>query len=387
MRLGVIGYGDRISQIVKILQQLNNNAKVVSVIDPNQKAVGERVSSSNGDYVFRDSISEMVQLDKPDGLLIGTRCQLHAPYAIEAAKYDIPLFLEKPVAISLEQTIALEKAFSKSKCNVVVSFPLRVSPICTLARENIESGMIGTCEHITALNYVPYGTCYWELFYRNYESTQGLLVQKATHDLDYISYLMDSDIVNIAALASYGRVFGGTKRAGLKCSDCDEARGCAESPYNRQKYGADNSDHLCLFSADCGTPKTGMNEDATSVLIEFASGAHGIYTQVFFSRRDTEIRTAIISGYHGTINFDFYSSSLKYTAHHKAFSSNTKFETNSNHFGGDVELARNFIDVITVGAKSFTPIETGLKSIYACLAAKESIKTRGFVSVRQIGKI
>jgi predicted dehydrogenase len=385
IRLGVVGYGDRISHIIKVLQQLDANVKVVSIIDPNQTAVAKRISDSKDDYVFRDSISEMVRLDKPDGLLIGTQCNLHAPYAIEAAKYDIPLFLEKPIAISMEQAIAVEDAFSNSKCNVVVSFPLRVSPICRFAKKNIESGMIGTSEHITALNYVPYGICYWELFYRNYEATQGLLVQKATHDLDYISYLMGSDIVRVVALASYGRVFGGEKPAGLKCSMCKETEDCCESPYNRQKYGAVSSDHLCLFSVDCGSREKGMNEDSTSLLIEFASGAHGMYTQVFFSRRDAGIRSAIVSGYHGTINFDFYTGALKYTAHHDLFSNNTKFEITSNHFGGDVELARNFLDVIA-GKESCTPIETGLKSIYACLAAKESIKTKGFVSVRQVGK-
>ncbi|MCK5845292.1 MAG: hypothetical protein KAG97_11335, partial [Victivallales bacterium] len=270
----------------------------------------------------------------------------------------------------------------------VVSFPLRVSPLCLMTREYIERQSIGTPVHICATNYVPYGSGYWASQYRNFEITQGLFLQKATHDLDYITFLMGEPIVKIAAMGTYGQVFGGDKPADLSCSNCSEARTCLESPENRKRNSSGGSleDHPCLFSAACGSRETGTNEDASSVLMEFASGAHGVYTQVFFTRRDAGRRGAIVSGYLGTLDFDWYRNDLKYTRHHAPFSDSIKAGEGLSHFGGDMELAHDFIDIIKGNGKSRTDVFAGVQSVYACLAAKESAERGVFVDVRQVGQ-
>jgi predicted dehydrogenase len=210
----------------------------------------------------------MMRRSKPDALAIGTRCPLHAPYAIEAAKYDLPLFLEKPVAVSMEQAIALERVFERTRCQVVVSFPLRVSPLCVLARGYIAEGAVGEPLHITAVNYVPYGTCYWEREALHLEVTGGLFLQKATHDLDYMSYLMDSPIVRVASMATWGRVFGGNRERGLVCSQCADQDTCLESPRNRRRNetSGTRADHGCVYSVASGSVETGTNEDCSSAL-------------------------------------------------------------------------------------------------------------------------
>jgi len=287
----------------------------------------------------------------------------------------------------MEQATALEAAFESSRCEVVVSFPLRVSPLCELARNYLVDGAVGAPNHILGVNYVPYGTCYFDYQYREFEITQGLFLQKATHDFDYMSYLMNSTIVRVAAMASWGRVFGGDKPAGLLCSQCDETRTCLESPYNRKRNlsGGRDDDHPCLFGEDIGTPQTGMNEDCSSALLEFASGAVGVYTQVFYSRRDAGTRGATVSGYHGTVGFDWYTNQLTRVRHHQPFSETVKGGEGLGHFGGDHELAYNFLDIIHGRARSKTPITTGVQSVYTCLAAKESAEQGRYVDVRQVG--
>ncbi|MFN8541028.1 MAG: hypothetical protein U0232_26545 [Thermomicrobiales bacterium] len=57
--------------------------------------------------------------------------------------------LPGPVAISFEQAALRERARTTSQ--VVVSFPLRVSALCTTAREIIDSGAIGTVENVQAI--------------------------------------------------------------------------------------------------------------------------------------------------------------------------------------------------------------------------------------------
>jgi len=217
--------------------------------------------------------------------------------------------------------------------------------------------------------------------------TQGLFIQKATHDFDYLMYLMGANIVRVAAMASWGRVFGGDKPAGLWCSQCDEWDTCPESPKNRKRNmsGGIQKDHPCVFGEDIGTPETGMNEDSSSALVEFASGAKGVYTQVFYSRRDAATRGATVSGYHGTLSFDWYTNELRLVHHHQPFTDTTRGAGGMAHFGGDEELAYMFVDVVRGKAKSRTPIWAGIQSIYACLAAKESAEKQQYVTVRQVG--
>ena len=340
VRIGVVGYGRRMSLLISgSLRKVEPEVRIVGIVDKDEKRVREQLNDHDCfNMKFYRSLDEMVRKAKLDGLLIGTRCNTHSTLAIKAAKYDIPLFIEKPIAISMQQALSLEKAFEKSPCKVVVSFPLRVSPICKFVRELIGQGAVGQPQHANAVNYVPYGTVYWEQEYRNYKITQGLLLQKATHDFDYLSYLMDSPIVRVATMANYGQVFGGKKRSGLVCSKCSEQDRCLESPKNRSRYNPAEpklrKDHFCLFSKDCGSPEIGTNEDCSSTLLEFASGAHGVYTQVFFARNDAATRGATISGYDGTISFDWYKNEIKRIRHHSPFSDVSKVSKVASHFGG-----------------------------------------------------
>ena len=388
IKLGVIGYGGRMHGLVsKVFREVDPDLRVCAIVDPDESGVQERLEPCDRGAVFYGSLDEMVRGTRLDALAIGTRCNLHTPYAVQAAAYDLPLYLEKPVSISMEQGVALERAFDKTGGQVVVSFPLRTSPLCVLARQYIEDGAVGAPVHITAVNYVPYGTVYWEEPYRNWEITQGLFLQKATHDFDYMMYLMNSPIVRVGAITARGQVFGGTKRAGLVCSECEEQETCLESPQNRERNGTTgvHRDHPCVFSVDCGSVETHLNADASSAVVEFASGAHGAYTQVCYARRDAGTRGATVSGFMGTVRFDWYTNELQRVRHHAPYSATERAGSGMSHFGGDLELARDFIGLIRGTATSRTPIETGLRSVYACLAAKESAETGQFVPVRQLG--
>jgi len=393
INLGVIGFGKRINDFVNnSLRQVDPNIKLAGIVDNDQFSVCNRLKTAGVEIpVFYANLEKMMSSGKIDALLIGTNCDTHAQFAIEAAKYKVPLFLEKPVAINLKQAAALENAYEKSANQVVVSFPLRVSPLCSVVKKHIDSGAIGTPEHILGQSYVTYGLVYFEESYRNYDRTQGLFVQKATHDLDYMSYLMGANIVRVSAMHTRGNVYGGREAAGLRCSECETSSTCLESPKNRKLNSSSDhlDDHLCTFSVECGSPELGMNEDSSSVLLEFSSGRHGVYTQVFFSRRDAKKRGAIISGYHGTLSFDWDWKELKYVSHHSPYTNLIKEDliVGQQHFGGDIKLAQNFINVIHGKEKSNTPIWLGIQSIYACLAAKLSAEKGEFVKVRQVGQV
>ncbi len=361
MKIGIIGLGRRMGDLVKLLKERESDLEIVGVIDTNPEAAREHLSEEErGKVRFFDSVEALIREGKPDGVTIGTRCDTHTPFAIEVSRTGLPIYLEKPVANSMEQAIALEAAFEKSKSRVVVSFPLRTSLICERARQLIDQGVIGRPEHLQAVNYVAYGDVYFNSWYRDHSVTQGLFLQKATHDFDYLAYLAGAPITRVAAMSSRGRVFRDTSTRTA------------------------NPDPNSLYYDQIGTPESGMNEDSSSALLEFANGAKGVYTQVFFSAR-YQRRGATVSGFKGTIEFDWYTGKLLTTHHRAPFTEHTDIDMGDDHFGGDSALAASFLATIRDGAEPIVSIREGIESAYACLAAKQSAESGQFVNVRQLG--
>ena len=265
---------------------------------------------------------------------------------------------------------------------MVVSFPLRVSAVLQRVKKIVDAGQIGTVEQIDAFNDVPYGTVYYRAWYRNYEQTGGLFLQKATHDLDYINYLLDQRPKWISGMKAL-RVFGGDKPFDLQCKDCDQNEVCPESPFNRFRYGFEGSsvnydarNGYCVFSEGFEL------EDMGSCQVEYENGAQVSYTQNFFARYKAERRGARLYGYKGTLEFDWYQNQIKLFNHTSPVVDTIDFASDMPHFGGDRELCYDFLMAMRDRQPSRTPIEAGILSALTCLWARESAETRQFCEVK-----
>lgn len=361
MKFAVIGHGRRSKGVLNHFRKAYPEIKVTAILDKNQElALSNLPEEERPGATFYNTVEELILKGKPDALLIGTQCDSHTRYAIEAAKFDIPLYLEKPVSINMEQAISLEHAFENSACKVLVSFPLRVSTLAARSKELLNNNAVGRIDHILAQNYVGYGNVYFDTWHRDFSVTQGLFLQKATHDFDYLTYLAGAPITRVAAMASYGRLYRDTKT------------------------NVGNPDPNAIYLPEIGTPEEGMNEDSSSALLEFANGVRGVYTQVFHSP-NFHRRGATISGYRGALAFDWYENKITVNNHLNSFVDDYKATGAESHFGGDLRLVEAFVAMVRDGAESPTPISTGLESVYSCLAAKESAETGRFVNVRQLG--
>ncbi len=182
IRIGVIGYGGRMQGVVSLMQQLNAGTEVTAVADVRHEEIKQELKSKgqNPDNIsFYSDADEMLDKEQLDAVMIGTRCSLHTQMALKVLERNYPLYLEKPVATNMEDLIKLRDASKEARSEVVVSFPLRVTPLVQMAKEIIDSGKIGTVEHVQAWNNVPYGECYYQYWYRDENETQGLFLQKS----------------------------------------------------------------------------------------------------------------------------------------------------------------------------------------------------------------
>lgn len=363
MRLGVIGCGGRGSGMVAQVVKACPAARVVGVVDPDEAGARSRLPEADRNSArFLGDVATLIRETKPDAVLVGTRCDLHARYGTELAQYGLPVFLEKPVATNLDDALRLERAWGAKDGRVVVSFPLRVTPLALQAGRWLAEPKTGRISHVQAVNYVTYGDVYFTNWYRDYRITQGLFLQKATHDFDYLANLVGSPIVRVAAMALHGRVHQDVS----------------------VRVGAGEAD--VYYHEQIGTPETGMNEDCSSALIQFANGIHGTYSQVFFARQGVEARGATFCGQRATVRFDWYTSRVERLWHDQPLEESMLVRPSGGHLGGDEALARNFVDLVAGRAPSVAPLRAGLESVYACLAAKESARSNQFVTVRRWGQ-
>lgn len=378
MKLGVIGYGGRIRSVIGEVIKQEPACRVTAIVDVRQEEMARNKQAFGlpDDVRFFATPEEMIAEAKPDGILIGTRCSLHTELALKVLPTGIPLYLEKPVSTTMEDWHRLKQGFDTGRSPVVVSFPLRVTLLVKMVQEIVDSGKIGTIEHVQAINNVPYGGVYYHNWYRDENETGGLFLQKATHDLDYINAVLRQKPVSVAAMTSK-QIFKGDKPAGLRCVDCKENRTCAEStafdPELRDIWP------YCSFAEDTG------NEDSGSALFRYESGMHVAYSQNFFARRKAGARGARFLGYKGTVEFDFYTGAVKVFMHHTPRVETYEFDAKEGHFGGDTTLARNFVDMMQGGAESVSSLHDGLLSALMCLQAKESALTGTFRSLEGYG--
>lgn len=379
MNIGVIGYGLRAEYVLRNFNDFEMGVNLVSVCDPCVDKAKVRIQSSGykaEEVTFYDDIDEMMQKEKLDGVMIGTPCKSHTDIAIKVMKYNIPMFLEKPVAISLEQVKALEEASKSYTAEAVVSFPLRLTPICQLAKEIIDSGRLGRIEHVEAVNNVNYGRVYYHDWYRDESLTGGLFLQKSTHDLDYINYLLGTKPVAICAMESK-QIFKGDKDAGITCSKCEEYKVCPESSYTiRHQYHDGVDGEGCAFAKDTG------NHDSASILTRYETGMHTVYTQNFVVRKKAGKRGARLIGYKGTLEFDFATSELTVFSHTTGTVEKHYVDTSGlNHFGGDKALCENFVEVMSGTGVSKASLQDGILSALMCLYARESASQDKFYNI------
>lgn len=419
LRLAVIGLGGRAASMLEMMRQIEPQVQVAGLVDPAVDRVRQRLRDHKipDEHVTPyESIAAM--LDDPgryDGVMIGTRCHLHTPMAVAAARElvrvsgDLPLFLEKPVAIDGHQLDDLAAAWAGREERVLVSFPLRVTPLFDEVLKIIRGGRLGMVNQVQAFNDVPYGGTYYANWYRNHEQTGGLWLQKATHDLDYITLMVraavaaDSDAIPgdplvepIAVAAMTSRtVYGGDKPDDLTCSACDEIEICVEGlPAQRRRGDSGGmgplrpgADHACCFSESI------RHQDAGSLILMYDRGVHAAYSQNFVSRLNAGRRGARIVGQRASLEFDWYQETITVHDHHVRRTDRIEVKAKGNHLGGDQVLAQNFIDLMRAHGRHVTSVRPladlrdGIRSAAMCLAARQSSRTHTFQPIRIPGRL
>ena len=134
-KVAIIGAGRRIAPLVKRILQ-NEDFTLCAICDTDIETAKKRFEEVD-DVAYYEDAENMLKSEQPDCVFIGTRCRMHAHFAVLVAKYNIPMFLEKPVAVTQADVDMLDTILHMNE-KTVVSFPLRLSAITERAKEIID---------------------------------------------------------------------------------------------------------------------------------------------------------------------------------------------------------------------------------------------------------
>ncbi|SEL79088.1 Predicted dehydrogenase [Streptacidiphilus jiangxiensis] len=204
VRLGVIGLGLRIS--LPAAAHRPGRGTVVAAVCDNDPAALRRGLERFDSLKPQDAVTdhrELLTRDDLDAVLVVTPDDTHERIAVDCLRAGKPVYLEKPMHITVEGCDAILRAAYETGTRLYVGHNMRHMGVVRQMREVIARGDIGEPKTVWVRHFVSYGgDFYFKDWHADRRRTTGLLLQKAAHDLDVVHWLAGGYTERVNAFGS-----------------------------------------------------------------------------------------------------------------------------------------------------------------------------------------
>lgn len=208
-RIGVLGPHGR-GKVSLLAHQPGRGFEIAAVCGLSADGLEGYYEKCGADLRFTTEVDDIIHSPEIDIVFICTPDFLHARQAIPALEAGKHVFLEKPMAITIEDCDRILAAAEKSSGRLFVGHNMRYFSVMRKMYDLIQEGRIGQVEAIWCRHFVGNGGDY---YFKNYNSereyTTSLLLQKGAHDIDIIHWLAGAytqRVVGMGKLSVYNRV-------------------------------------------------------------------------------------------------------------------------------------------------------------------------------------
>lgn len=182
VKVGLIGLGKMGQNHLRVLSMLKS-VELVFVYDFDA-ALTERLASTFGTQACSD-LEKM--LDHVDAVVIATPTITHSSYIYQAAKYVKNIFVEKPLAGTLEESEAIAEFSAKNGINIQVGFIERFNPAVDQLKKVIDKSQQVVSIDFTRTNKLS-----------SRITDVDVVTDLMIHDIDLACYL-SGPVVSVAA--------------------------------------------------------------------------------------------------------------------------------------------------------------------------------------------
>jgi predicted dehydrogenase len=363
--IGLIGCGGRLRGVYNRVVNATDQTELIAMCDPNSHSI-ETTKKFNENAKVYDNYQDLVKDPDIDWVLIGSWNSLHAEHTIAAFNAGKHVFCEKPLALTVEDCLAMRKAWEESKKIFTIGFTLRYSPHYIRIKEIISSGKLGDIismefNETLGFNHGGYIHADWR---RKTQWAGSHLLEKCCHDIDLVNWMLETTAVKAAS-------FGG----------CDFFK--PENEHHVQRLGEDKNGNKAFQTWNHSKISNNIinpfNDDKDILdnqvaIIEFANGVRS----TFHTNCNCAIpeRRMYICGTEGTLRADVITGTIEverigFESEREDLSTDAK----GGHGGGDNILGESLAKSMLEGAPSKTKLEDGLRAAFTAFGIDEAQRT------------
>jgi len=401
----VIGYGGRgrtFANLISGNQQLFSRVVAVAEPDPERRALAAKECNLAFDKVFESASGLLAQPKLADAAIIATQDQMHAEQSISAMERGYHLLLEKPMAVTLDDCIAIEETQRKTDRVVCVCHSLRYHLVYANLKKMIESGLIGeivSVDQLEGVGAIHQSSSFVRGPWANEEQSTFMLMAKSCHDVDLLSYSIGKKCERVSSFGSLTYFTPDNKPEGApdRCLDgCPAEAECiyhcakvyVESSFWRSLRvppGQDDESLIeelrtspygrCVFACDNDVV------DHQVVNFEYEGGATATFSMMAFTLGGRHIR---VHGTRGYIKGDVEAGTLIHTDFITGNQSTTQMPLmEGSHGGGDYLVLRSVTEAIRTDNPSavLTTAQESLHSHKIVFAAEKARREKRVVEI------
>lgn len=402
IRVGIIGTGSRGitcigRQIAEQSRELdmtitafcNRTESRMQIALDELNEVARAAGNDPFDPSFYSDPLDLINDEQVDLIVITSPTAAHAEATIPALKSGKKVYLDKPIAHTLEDAVAIRQAEFEAGNPMIMGFTRRYEAPWLKLHEMVESGVIGDLKMMLIRAVLPY-SFYFQTWHRSRAVSGGALNDKGSHYTDVFNWFAGSDTRATRVNAFGGRnVFIERDDAPEFCATCDwdcayraadampdsqdQMKGAVDKSYETETDPLKRKDN-CVY-------KSGADIfDHTSIHYQYDKGiVASIFYTVYGPQSDDE-ETLELVGTKGRLiltrlrgEIDVvtdYGEKRREVIHCKS----DAFET--SHFGADRKLVQE-IAKFARGGESPVDGRLGMEATRMILGAMQSIDEGG----------
>lgn len=194
----VIGAGFMGTVLARVGKELPY-ARCIAAADPNFDNAQKLVGAYGGTPY--QSYSDMFKNERPDAVIVATPEDQHRAPALEAAGHGCHIFLEKPLATTLEDADAIVQGCEEAGNKLMVGHILRFEVNYAMIHAALQEGTAGRFLSAYARRITPIGEA------RRLQGRVSPITYIAVHDIDLMLWYHPVPIRSVYARALRGRVW------------------------------------------------------------------------------------------------------------------------------------------------------------------------------------
>ena len=352
MKVGVIGLGQRISAVVSALKAAGAPVEVACYADPAPVGLDRLKDEGIPVGEVHKSAEDLLTKGEHDLVMIGSPNHLHAEHLMLALYGSKPVFVEKPIVRTENESYALAQRLSTEETPpLFVGLVLRSAPITREIMSIVREGHLGQIVSIDATEHLPpeHGSYLARNWRRKREWGGSFLLDKVCHDFDILGEIAGARPQRIVS-------FGG--RGIFRPDREPEARSYSDGSPAFESWPGGWEAEADAFASEMDVT------DHQTALVEYGNGVQ----LAFHANSCSALRERrwYVAGTDGTLIADIDRNTIMWRRHlERTAPFRRQFPiSDHDHNGGDVAMARDLIaalkDENAFPVTPFQAIEAGL---------------------------